>query len=160
MPKAIRLKISCVERKPAFCICEIKGADQLHSNRAADQRLCFRYIDSTIPLLPKLRNFMQLAIFCGCTVWFVLNLVGNALDRLSHDVAHIGLVMFQLSEDVCLELGSAALNSLSKQMTEQTGTFMPLRKFLIIDSVISVNLFKILFLSLVLNIYKKIFYLA
>ena len=39
--------------KPAFCICENKDADQLHGNRAADQRLCFRYIDCTIPLLPK-----------------------------------------------------------------------------------------------------------
>ena len=36
-------------RKPAFCICENKGADQLRGNREADQRLCFRYIDSTIP---------------------------------------------------------------------------------------------------------------
>ena len=40
-------------RKPAFCICENKGADQLRGYREADQRLCFRYIDSTIPLLPK-----------------------------------------------------------------------------------------------------------
>ena len=40
-------------RKPAFCICENKDADQLHSNCAGDQRLCFRYMDSTIPLLPK-----------------------------------------------------------------------------------------------------------
>ena len=40
-------------RKPAFCICENKGADQLRGNREADQRLCFRYIDSTIPLLSK-----------------------------------------------------------------------------------------------------------
>ena len=40
-------------RKPAFCICENKDADQLRSNREADQRLCFRYIASTIPLLPK-----------------------------------------------------------------------------------------------------------
>ena len=40
-------------RKPAFCVCKIKDADQLRSNREADQRLCFRYIDSTIPLLPK-----------------------------------------------------------------------------------------------------------
>ena len=40
-------------RKPAFCICENKGADQLRGNREADQRLCFRYIDSTIPLLAK-----------------------------------------------------------------------------------------------------------
>ena len=40
-------------RKPAFCICENKDADQLRGNREADQRLCFRYIASTIPLLPK-----------------------------------------------------------------------------------------------------------
>ena len=39
-------------RKPDFCICENKGADQLRGNREADQRLCFRYTDSTIPLLP------------------------------------------------------------------------------------------------------------
>ena len=39
--------------KPAFCICENKDADQLRGNREADQRLCFRYIDSTIPLLSK-----------------------------------------------------------------------------------------------------------
>ena len=40
-------------RKPAFCICENKDADQLRGDREADQRLCFCYIDSTIPLLPK-----------------------------------------------------------------------------------------------------------
>ena len=40
-------------RKLAFCICENKVADQLHGNREANQRLCFRYTDSTIPLLPK-----------------------------------------------------------------------------------------------------------
>ena len=36
-----------------LCICENKGADELRSNCAADQHLYFRYIDSTIPLLPK-----------------------------------------------------------------------------------------------------------
>ena len=36
-----------------ICICENKGADQLRGNREADQRLCFRYMDSTIPLLLK-----------------------------------------------------------------------------------------------------------
>ena len=45
--------MSLVARKPDFCICENKDADQLRSNREADQRLCFRYTDSTIPLLPK-----------------------------------------------------------------------------------------------------------
>ena len=39
-------------RKPAFCICENKDADQLRGDREADQRLCFHYIDSTIPLPP------------------------------------------------------------------------------------------------------------
>ena len=45
--------MSRVMRKPTFCICENKDADQLRGNREADQRLCFRYTDSTIPLFPK-----------------------------------------------------------------------------------------------------------
>ena len=45
--------MSLVMRKPDFCICENKDADQLRGNRKADQRLCFRSMDSTIPLLPK-----------------------------------------------------------------------------------------------------------
>ena len=45
--------MSRVVRKPAFCICENKDADQLRGNREADQRLCFRYTDTTIPLLSK-----------------------------------------------------------------------------------------------------------
>ena len=40
-------------RKPDFCIDENKGADQLHSYCEADQRLCFRYSDSTTRPLPK-----------------------------------------------------------------------------------------------------------
>ena len=45
--------MSCIMRKPTFCICENKDADQLCGNCKADQRLCFRYIDSTILLLSK-----------------------------------------------------------------------------------------------------------
>ena len=48
-------------RKPAFCICENKDTDQLRGYREADRGLCFRYIDSTMPLLPnnneKFRSF-------------------------------------------------------------------------------------------------------
>ena len=40
-------------RKPAVCIRENRGADQLCGNCTADQRLCFHYIDSTVPQLPK-----------------------------------------------------------------------------------------------------------
>ena len=45
----LRCEKTCIK----FCIRENKGVDQLHSKCAADQRLCFRYINSTIPLLPK-----------------------------------------------------------------------------------------------------------
>ena len=45
--------MSLVMSKPDFYICENTDADQLRGNREADQRLCFRYTDSTIPLLPK-----------------------------------------------------------------------------------------------------------
>ena len=44
---------SRVMRKPTFCKCENKDADQLPGNREADQRLCFRYMDSAIRLLSK-----------------------------------------------------------------------------------------------------------
>ena len=39
--------------KQTICTGENKGADQLRGNREADQRLCFRYTDSTIPFLLK-----------------------------------------------------------------------------------------------------------
>ena len=58
--------------KPTICIGENKDADQLRGNREADQRLCFHYSDSTIPLLSKL-----LAVLCGCTARFVSDLFKN-----------------------------------------------------------------------------------
>ena len=76
-------------RKLAFCICEKKNADQVRGNLEADQRLCFPYIDNTIPLLPKYENLKPPAILCGCTAWFVWDLVGNPEDRFSHNEAQM-----------------------------------------------------------------------
>ena len=42
--------LSRIIKNPAFCICKNKGADQLRRNLAADQHLCFRYIDTAICL--------------------------------------------------------------------------------------------------------------
>ena len=68
-------QMSLVVRKRALCKCENKYADQLCSNCTADLRLCFRQLDSTVPLFlnPK---FQPLAIFCGCTARFVSDLAG------------------------------------------------------------------------------------
>ena len=48
-----KVNMSLCVRKPTICLCENKDADQLRGNREADQRLCFRYTDSTVPLLLK-----------------------------------------------------------------------------------------------------------
>ena len=53
-------------RKPTICIGENKDSDQLHGNCEANQHLCFRYSESTIPLLlTETEIFMLLAVFCG-----------------------------------------------------------------------------------------------
>ena len=66
-------------RKPAFCTCVNKDADQLRGNREADQRLYFRYLDSTIPLLPKSEIPSR-----DCAARFMSGLVGSPEDRFSH----------------------------------------------------------------------------
>ena len=59
---------------PTICICENKDADQLRSNCEADQRLCFRYTDSTIPLLfkSKITSFWPASVDVQpalCQIW-------------------------------------------------------------------------------------------
>ena len=71
-------------RKQMFSICENQDADQFRGNREADQRLCFRYIDCTIPLLSKSEISSH-----SCTVWVCVG-PGRKPERwFSHDAAHI-----------------------------------------------------------------------
>ena len=77
-------------RKPAFCICENKDADQLRGNREADQHLCFRYTYSTIPLLSK----SQISSLYPSSVVVqpgLCHTVSKIEDRFSHNEAHIDL---------------------------------------------------------------------
>ena len=57
LPKYVQLvlhvSMSLVVRKTCFLHAKNKETGQLCGNREADQRLCFRYTDSKIPLLPK-----------------------------------------------------------------------------------------------------------
>ena len=79
------LQLSHVMRKPAFCMHANKGIDQFW---AADHWLCFRYLDSTIPLFPK-SKISSLSIFYGCTARFVWDLVVNHKDRFSCNMAQL-----------------------------------------------------------------------
>ena len=67
-----RKHLSRLMGKPTICIGENKGADQLRGNREADQRLCFRYSDSTIPLLLNSKISS-----CDCIGRFASDLFGN-----------------------------------------------------------------------------------
>ena len=70
-------------RKPVFWICETKGAD-----RAADQRLSFRYLDSTIPLLKyEISCLLPCSVAAQpglCRTWSE-----NPEGRFSHDAAQM-----------------------------------------------------------------------
>ena len=74
-------------RKPTICMGENKDADQLRGNREADQRLCFRYTDSTFPplLIPKFSRFWvsSVTVQAGlCWTWSETQIVGFLMHRL------------------------------------------------------------------------------
>ena len=79
--------LSRTMRKLEFCLCENKGADQLCCNCEADQRLCFRYTDSTIPLLLKYK-ISSIYPSSEATQTGLSDLVGNHEDRFSRNAAH------------------------------------------------------------------------
>ena len=75
-------------RKPAFCICKNKDADQLCGNREADHSfvLATRIVQSLYLLNPKFQassNILKLYRLV------YVRLVGNPKDKFSRDEAHI-----------------------------------------------------------------------
>ena len=72
--------------KPTIGMCENKGADQVRGNREADQRLCFRYSDSTIPLLLK-SEISSFSFLCLCRPVCV-GPVRKPHCWFSHEAAH------------------------------------------------------------------------
>ena len=82
-----RDNMSLCVRKPTICMGENKDADQLRGNREADQRLCFRYTDSTFPplLIPKFSRFWvsSVTVQAGlCWTWSETQIVGFVMHRL------------------------------------------------------------------------------
>ena len=72
-------------KKAVFCIRE----KQRRSNREADQRLCFRNTVRTIHLLPKFEISSLTPSSVAEQPGFLLDLVGNPEDRVSHDEAQL-----------------------------------------------------------------------
>ena len=95
--------------KPTVCICENKDADQLRGNREADQRLCFRYTDSILPLLFKSES----SSFQPASVTLQPDLCRTCLETtllFSNEVAQILiLVRLSLLMDIDMAMGVAAM---------------------------------------------------
>ena len=78
-------------RRPVFGICENKGTDQLHHSRAAHQHLCFCYIDSIAPLIPK-SEISSLKPSSGavqpglCQTWTEIPKTGFLTTQLNKDI--------------------------------------------------------------------------
>ena len=72
-------ELLCEKKTQDYCLCENKGADQLCSNCTADQRLCFRYTDSTISPLVK---------FKISSFYSFSDLFENLNDRFSCDLIY------------------------------------------------------------------------
>ena len=113
--------------KPTICICENKDADQLRGNREADQRLCFRYTDSTIPLLLK----TEISSF-----WFFSVLVQVGLCRTCSETT---LLVFPRG-------GSNLLSDWLQPVVNQFGYFFVIQ-FYYADQTVSVLLQCIIFVS-------------
>ena len=80
--------LNLLMRKLAFCICKNKDADQLRGNREADQCLCFRYTDKTIPILTK-SEISSLLPYSIIARPGLCRSVGNPKDQFSHVAAHL-----------------------------------------------------------------------
>ena len=79
--------------KPTICIGENKDADQLRGYREADQRLCFRYSDSTIPLLLK-SEFQASSSFLCLYRPVCVGPVRKPHCWFSHEAAHLLKLFF------------------------------------------------------------------
>ena len=96
-------------RKPAFCICKSKGADQLRGHRAADQRLGFHHINSTIPFLSKSEVSQVSSYLLWLTDQFVSDLVPK--DKFSSDTAQFMKLWYELEDLEGFRLGKKSQTS-------------------------------------------------
>ena len=77
-------------------------ADTGKSKAATQRDMLVGWVRKYNPYYSKIRSFKPLAIFCGCTAWFVSDLVGKPEDRFSRDVAHISLFDMR-GNHICIE---------------------------------------------------------
>ena len=74
-------------RKPVIYFCDNKGADQLCSNCEADQCLCFRRADHTIPLISESNMSSLLSTYVLVQLDLCDGPIRKPHCRFSHDAA-------------------------------------------------------------------------
>ena len=108
-------------RKPTICIGENKAADQLRCYRETDQRLCFCYSDSTIPLLEsEISSFWPASV--SVQAGLCVRLSPNPNCWLSHAQAQMILIDWSTMLQ-CYSLGSVQSSAVLPAMS-LTNTLM------------------------------------
>ena len=126
--RAVHILIQCccymslIMRKPDFCLCENKGADQLRSNCEADQRLCFRHTDSTIIISLLLKTEISSFYPIFETIQVGLCQVRNPEAQFSHVAAHMHCLWWgTFLSKVPLHLKFDTLCFITEPLHEKTG---------------------------------------
>ena len=87
-------------RKPAFCICENKDADQLRGNREADQAFVFAtWIVQSLDFLNTKSKASSRLLWLYSRL--LSDLVRNPEDRFSHNAVHMSLVNLLYAVTYC-----------------------------------------------------------
>ena len=109
-------EMSCIMRKLEFCLGKNKDADQLCSNCTADQRLCFRYNDSTIPLLlkSKISSFQPSSVAAKAGLFQAW--VRNTEDQFSSVAAQMCKGVFNITKSAHYPLFHINYNGLHIQI--------------------------------------------
>ena len=102
--------MNCVLRKPAFCICENKGTDQLGGN-------------CTDSINQKFQAFSHQAIFCGCTDPLLSDLYVITEDRFCIDEAYLSCVMRKPAFCICENKDADQLRGTDTWIVQSLDTF-------------------------------------
>ena len=89
------------KRVSAFCVCKNKGAYQLHSSQATNQRLSIRYIACTVLLLSKSEITIHWPSSVAEQPGLFRTWSGSPETDFSHDAAHKRLAKTHIILLIC-----------------------------------------------------------
>ena len=124
--------MSRIKRKPEFYLCKNKGTDQLCSNCTADQHVCFRYKNNTMPLLLRLVFSHGGPYIVYSTRWFyhvpTINVTGKKIKNIINFPFKFSIFTVNYLAWTCFWNGYLSLVTPSKLSPFTSNSWSPLCK--------------------------------